>query len=308
MDRPIRRSELTCPGHSMKMMQKAAASDADEVIFDLEDACAVSQKIEARKTVALALQTCEFTGGKVRAYRINGVETPWCYRDLVDVLEQSAKFVDVVVVPKARSADDVKFVDRLITQIEQAQKLPIGRIKLEVLIETSKALLHAEAIATASKRVASLVFGVADFAGEIGARDFKESQSIFSYARQHLLTAARAAGIDAIDSVTVQFKNLAQVEADAKHAAMLGFDGKWAIHPAQLPAIHAAFTPTEGEIARAQRIIDAYANADQNDGLGAIVIDDEMIDAASLTLEARKLAIAKKLNNLASVDEPPRLP
>ncbi len=296
MDRPIRRSELTCPGHSLKMMQKAAASEADEVIFDLEDACAVSQKIEARRAVAEALRTCGFTDGKVRAYRINGVETPWCYRDLVDVLEASGSFVDAIVVPKVRTADDVKFVDRLVTQIEQANRLPVGRIRLEVLIETSKALLQAEAIAQASPRLDSLIFGVADFAGEVGARDFRENhQAVFSYARQHLLTAARAAGLDAIDSVTVQFKDLSQVEADARHAAMLGFDGKWAIHPAQLPAIHAAFTPNADELARAQRIIDAYAKADKTEGLGAIAIDDEMVDAASLRVEARKLAIAKKL-------------
>lgn len=296
MDRPIRRSELTCPGHSLKMMQKAAASEADEVIFDLEDACAVSQKVEARRVVAEALRTCGFTDGKVRAYRINGVETPWCYRDLVDVLEASGSFVDVIVVPKVRTADDVKFVDRLVTQIEQANRLPVGRIRLEVLIETSKALLQAEAIAQASARLDSLIFGVADFAGEVGARDFRENhQGVFSYARQHLLTAARAAGLDAIDSVTVQFKDLSQVEADARHAAMLGFDGKWAIHPAQLPAIHAAFTPSADELARAQRIIDAYAKADNTEGLGAIAIDDEMVDAASLRVEARKLQIAKKV-------------
>ncbi len=277
------------------MMQKAASSDADEVIFDLEDACAVSQKLEARKAVASALQTCDFTQNKVRAYRINGVETPWCYRDLIDVLEVSAKFVDVVVVPKVRTADDVRFVDRLITQIEQAHRLEPGRIRLEVLIETSKALLHAESIATSSRRLDSLIFGVADFAGEVGARDFRENhQAVFSYARQHLLTAARSAGLDAIDSVTVQFKDLTQVATDAQHAAKLGFDGKWAIHPAQLAPIHAAFTPSAEELARAQKIIDAYASADQNDGLGAIVIDDEMVDAATLVVEARKLAIAKK--------------
>jgi citrate lyase subunit beta/citryl-CoA lyase len=157
-------------------------------------------------------------------------------------------------------------------------------------------LLQAEAIATSSPRLDSLIFGVADFAGEVGARDFKENQQqVFSYARQHLLTAARAAGLDAIDSVTVQFKDLSQVEADARHAAMLGYDGKWAIHPAQLPAIHAAFTPSDDELARAQRLIDAYASADATAGLGAIVIDGEMVDAATLMVEKRKLAIAQKI-------------
>ncbi len=295
MTRPIRRSELTCPGHSLKMMLNAAASDADEVIFDLEDACAVSQKVDARRTVAEALKTAVFTNGKVRAYRVNGPDTPWCYRDLVDVLEAAGTFVDVVVVPKVRSADDVKFVDRLITQIELAHGWPVGRIRLEALVETPSAVVQAEAVAHASARLDSLIFGVADYAGAIGARDFRENhQATFAYARQHLLAAARAAGLDAIDSVTVQFKELATVEADARHAAQLGFDGKWAIHPAQVPVINSVFTPSEAEVARAQRIIDAYASADRDAGLGAIVIDDEMVDAATLTVERRKLAIAQK--------------
>ncbi len=295
MTAPVRRSELTCPGHSLKMMQKAAASDADEVIFDLEDACAVSQKVEARKAVADALRTLEFTGGKVRAYRINGVDTPWCYRDLVDVLEAAGRFVDVVVIPKVRDADEVRFVDRLLSQLERACGLEPGRIRLEVLIETAKGLLRAEEIATASPRLASLVFGVADYAGDVGARDFRaDADVLFAYPRAHLLAAARAAGLDAIDSVTVQYKDLVQVEKDARHAAHLGFDGKWAIHPAQLKAIHAAFTPTAEEIQRAQRIIAAYARADREHGLGAIVVGDEMVDAATLRVEAKKLALARK--------------
>ncbi len=292
---PVRRSELTCPGHSLKMMAKAAASEADEVIFDLEDACAVSQKVAARRTVIEALNTVPFTGGKVRAYRINGVDTAWCYRDLIDVLEAAGRNVDVVVIPKVRAAEDVRFVDRLVTQLEHATGLPAGKIRLEALIETAAGLLHVEQIAQSTPRLASLIFGVADFAGEIGARDFRaDADRLFSYPRMQLLTAARAAGIDAIDSVTVQFKDLDQLAKDARNAAQLGFDGKWAIHPGQLPGIHAAFTPTPEEIARAQRILAAYAQADRDSGLGAIVIGDEMVDAATLKVEEKKLAIARR--------------
>jgi citrate lyase subunit beta / citryl-CoA lyase len=297
---PVRRSELTCPGHSLKMMAKAAASDADEVIFDLEDACAVSQKSAARKTVIEALGTLSFTGDKVRAYRINGVETPWCYRDLVDVLEAAGKHVDVVVVPKVRSADDVRFVDRLIGQIEHASGLTPGKIRLEVLIETAAGLLHVEEISKASPRLASLIFGVADFAGDLGARDFRQdADRLFYYPRMQLLTAARAAGLDAIDSVTVQFKDLEQLARDAKNAAQLGFDGKWAIHPSQLAPIHAAFTPTAEEIARAQKILEAYATADRS-GLGAIVYADEMVDAATLKVEEKRLAVARRAGLIES--------
>lgn len=293
---PVRRTELTCPGHSLKMMAKAAASDADEVILDLEDACAVSQKVDARAQVIEALRTLDFTQGKVRAYRVNGVDTPWCYRDVIDVLEAVGDKVDVVVVPKVRSAADVQFVDTLVTQVERARHLPVGRVKLEVLLETAAAVLQAEAIARSSKRLASLIFGVADYAGDVGARDFRANQdALFYYPRAQLLAAARAAGVDAIDSVTVQFKDLGQVDADARHAAQLGFDGKWAIHPAQVPVINRVFTPTAEEIARARKLVAAYARADADAGLGAIDVDGEMVDAASLVLERKKLAVAERL-------------
>ena len=295
MERPVRRSELTCPGHSAAMMAKAAASLADEVIFDLEDACAVSQKALARAEVAKALRTLDFQGGKVRAYRVNGVDTPFCYRDLVEVLEESGAFVDAVVVPKVQGPEDVHFVDRLVGQIERAKGLPFGRIRLEVLIETARGLLHAHEIARASPRLDSLIFGVADYAGDTGARDFRaDHQALFHYPRAHLLAAARAAGLDAIDSVTVQFKELQTVAADARAAAHLGFDGKWAIHPAQLEPIHQAFTPTPEELARARRVVQAYRDADRDAGLGAIVLDDEMVDAATLKVEERKLRIARR--------------
>jgi len=291
---PVRRSELTCPGHSLKMMAKAAASEADEVIFDLEDACAVSQKDAARKTVIEALGAVPFSGGKVRAYRVNGVETPWCYRDVIDVLEAVGRNVDVVVLPKVRTADDVRFVDRLMSQVELAKGLPPGGIGLEVLIETAAGLLHVEEISRASPRLASLIFGVADFAGDLGVRDFRQdADRLFYYPRMQLLTAARAAGLDAIDSVTVQFKDLDQLARDAANAAQLGFDGKWAIHPSQLPGIHAAFTPTKEEIARAKAILDSYQKADKL-GLGAIVYGDEMVDAATLKVEEKRLAVARR--------------
>lgn len=281
------------------MMDKAASSDADEVIFDLEDACAASQKDSARAEVARAFREVHFTHGKVRAYRINGVDTAWCYRDLVDVLEAGGARVDAVVIPKVRSVADVQFVDRLVTQLEWAKRLTPGRIRLEVLIETAAGLAEVNAIARASPRLDSLIFGVADFAGDVGARDFKADRGgLFAHARAQLLIAARAAGIDAIDSVTVQLKEPEVVEADARAAARLGFDGKWAIHPDQLAPIHAAFTPGDDEIARAQKVVEAYARADRESGLGAITIDDEMVDAATLKVEERKLALARKAGKL----------
>lgn len=293
-DFPVRRSELTCPAHSLKMMTKAAASNADEVIFDLEDATAVSEKIPARKTLVEALTTLDFKG-KVRAFRPNGVHTRYFYRDVIEVLEAAGKFVDVVVLPKVYTEDDVLFADRLISQIEQNCGLVVGRIQLEVLIESAKAVLRAEQIACCSKRMASLIFGVADYAGDIGAKAFKADQAqLFHYPKAHLIAAARAAGIAAIDNVTIQFKDLDQVRADSQAGAAMGFDGKWAIHPTHLEPIHAAYTPTREELVRALSIMDAYAKADREGGLGAIVYEDEMVDAASLRVEWKKIAVAKK--------------
>ena len=302
MQSTIRRTELTVPGHNLAMMTKAAASAADEVILDLEDACAVSQKIAARQTVIQALQTLDF-GGKIVAFRPNGVHTHYHYRDIIEVVEAAGQHLHSIIIPKVERADDVLFVDRLLTQIEQNTGLPVGRIKLEVLIESARALLHVERIAACSSRMASLIFGLADYAGDIGARSTDDQWTTFLYPKHQIILAARAAGIDALDSVTFAFRDDEACRRDAANAAQMGFDGKWVIHPAQIPIVNAAFTPTAAEIAHAQRIISAYEQADSAEGRGAIVVDDAMIDAASLRVEAKKLAVARRAGLLANNDQ-----
>src|SRR5712671_119824 len=290
----VRRSELACPAHSLKMMAKAAASEADEIVFDLEDGCAPSQKVAARITLVEAFTTLDFRG-KIRAFRANGIQTKFFYRDVIDVVEAAGRNIDVVVVPKVQDAADVIFADRLLTQIEQNIGLPIGRIRLEVLIESAKGVLHAEQIAASTPRLAGLIFGVVDYAGNIGARDaVREQFSLYHYPKAKTVAAARAAGIDVIDGVTLQFRDLQQCEHDAHSAAQMGFDGKWAIHPDQVAVINHAFTPSQEEITRAQEIIDLYEQPDINSG-GAMVYKDEMVDAASLPAERKKLAIARKI-------------
>jgi citrate lyase subunit beta/citryl-CoA lyase len=276
------------------MMAKAAGSSADEVIFDLEDACALSQKVGARRTLVEALQTLDFAG-KVRAFRPNGVRTRFFYRDVIEVVEAAGAKLDVLVLPKALGPEEVLFADRLLTQVEENVGLPVGRIRIEALIESAAGLLKAEAIAACSPRMASLIFGIADYAGDVGARDFKDaSPELFHYPRAHIVAAARAAGLDAIDHVTVQYKDLDRCRAEAEGASRLGFDGKWAIHPSQVDVINAAFTPTKEELARAVQILEAYQKADVGEGLGAITLGDEMIDAASLRIEWKRLAVARK--------------
>jgi citrate lyase subunit beta/citryl-CoA lyase len=291
----IRRSELACPAHSLKMMAKAAASEADEVVFDLEDGCAPSQKAAARKTLVEALTTLDFRS-KIRAFRPNGIHTKFFYRDVIDVVEAAGRNIDVLVIPKVQDAADVIFADRLLTQIEQNIGLPIGRIRLEVLIESAKGVLHAEQIAASSSRLAGLIFGVVDYASNIGARDaVREQFALYHYPKAKTVAAARAAGIDVVDGVTLQFRDLHQCEHDARSAAQMGFDGKWAIHPDQVSVINRIFTPSQEEITRAREIIDLYEHADINSGVGAMVYKDEMVDAASLPGERKKLAIARKI-------------
>ena len=290
----IRRSELVCPGNAPRKMAKAAASDADQTIFDLEDALAVSQKEAGRQTVIEALRTLDF-GGKIRAFRVNNVQTRFCYRDLIEVVEAAGGALDGVVVPKVNGPEDVIFIDRLLSQIEEQVGLPRGHITIEALIESAEGVLHAEQIAKATPRMGGLVFGIVDFAGDIGARETGAEQFFYyHYAKAKTIVAARAAGITCVDGVTLAIRDLEACRRDAEMAARMGFDGKWAIHPSQVPVINAAFTPSADEIARARRILDAYAQADTEQGVGALVIDDEMVDAATLRLEWKKLAIARK--------------
>jgi citrate lyase subunit beta/citryl-CoA lyase len=291
----VRRSELICPGSSSKMMAKAATSGTDQVIFDLEDGCAVSQKVAARQNVIEALRTLDF-GEKTRAFRVNGLATSYCYRDVIEVVEAAGEFLDVLALPKVDDAADALFFDRLLTQVELNNGLEVGRIKLEALIESAKGVLHAEAIAASTPRLSGLIFGLVDFAGDIGAQEVGAEQFFYyNYAKAKVITAARAAGLTVVDGVTLAVRDLEVCERDSVMAARMGFDGKWAIHPTQVPIINAAFTPTAEQITRAQKIIAAYDQADTRHGAGAIVIDDEMVDAATLRVERKRLAIARKV-------------
>ena len=289
----VRRSELVCPANSLKMMTKAAASEADEVIFDLEDGCAMSEKVAARATLIEAFNTLDFHG-KIRAFRANGLHTKFFYRDVIEVVEGAGRNIDVLVIPKVHDAADVLFADRLLSQIEENMGWPKGRIRLEALIESASGVLHAEQIAASTPRLAALLFGVVDYAGNIGARDpVREQFALYHYPKAKTVAAARAAGIDVIDGVTLQFRDLAQCEHDARSAAQMGFDGKWAVHPDQVPVINRIFTPSQEELQRSREIVELYDKSG-GDGTGVFVYNDEMVDAASLPIERRKLAIAKK--------------
>lgn len=285
--RPIRRrrSELSTPATSHKMMAKAAAGDADLVFLDLEDAVAPNVKDVARRQASEALNTLDW-GDKTRAVRINGVVTPWFLDDITDVVRDGGANLDILIVPKVKSARDVWFVDTMLTKLEEKFGLPVGRIGLEVLIEEVEALQTVDAIAASSPRLEALILGVGDLAASHGMRSAHIGTSahypgdVWHSARSRLVVAARSNGIDAIDGPFGEFRETEGYRQQAVWAAELGAVGKWAIHPNQVTVANEVYSPTDAEIERAQYIVSAMRAAEA-EGEGAVAIDGIMVDAAT---------------------------
>ncbi|MDE1836380.1 MAG: CoA ester lyase [Euryarchaeota archaeon] len=293
---PYRRCELSTPGHDLKMLTRAAGSSADLVLMDLEDGCAPSRKVAARGIVAEAARTLDWSG-KVLAFRSNGLGTPYFLDDLLEVVGEAGEFLDLLVLPKITSAEEVRYVDRLLTQLEWRSGLELGRLRLEVLVETARGVLHAEEIAHASPRMAALLFGIYDYAGEVGTLVGEDTFTDLSYPRQALLAAARSAGLLALDGITSRYKDLALTRREAERSRQMGFDGRWAIHPSQIDVIQQAFTPTKDELEVAARRLATYREADR-DGKGAIGLGEEMVDEATVRVEQRKVALGRRLGLL----------
>jgi citrate lyase subunit beta/citryl-CoA lyase len=275
------------------MCAKAPTSGADLVFLDLEDACAPSVKEKARG-IAIAALTEQDWGRTIRAVRINGIDTTWCHDDIIEIVTGAREDLDVLIVPKVRSARDVWWVDVLLNQLEAKLELS-KRIALEVLIEEPAALLNVAEIATASPRLAALIFGAGDFSAAMRSRVDANFQPISRYpgdfwhsARVQILAAARAAGIDAIDAPFPAYQDPDGYRREAGEAASLGFDGKWAIHPSQIEIAHEVFGPTEADIERARSLVETYAAA-QAQGVGAIGVDGGLVDAAHLRHAANVL-------------------
>jgi citrate lyase subunit beta/citryl-CoA lyase len=288
-----RRAELATPASSEKMCEKASRSGADLVFLDLEDACAPAAKESARGIAVGALTGCDW-GRTVRAVRVNGLDTPWCHGDIIEVVTGARESLDVLIVPKARSARDVWWVDVLLTQLET--KLGLAkRIGLEVLIEEAEGLLHAAEIAKASDRLEAIIFGAGDLSASLRARVDGNFDPISEYpgdfwhfARVQVLAAARGAGIDAIDAPYPAYQDPEGYRRAALHASLLGFDGKWAIHPDQIAIAHEVFAPTAQEIEDARESMQAYRSSEA-DGVGAIGRDGKLVDAAHMRLAANVL-------------------
>jgi citrate lyase subunit beta/citryl-CoA lyase len=282
-----RRSQLSVPGSSEKMLQKAAGSAADHVFCDLEDAVAPSAKVEARSKISWALNNLDW-GRKTRCVRINDVTTEWCHGDIIEIVEKAGANLDTIMLTKPYSAADVIFLDRMLNQLEKKLKLE-RKIGIEVLIEEVQALQNVEAIATCSERMECLIFGMGDYSGSQGIDIVNIGGSanypgdIFHFARFRITMAARAAKIDAVDGPFGDFKDEAGYREEARRARSLGMVGKWAIHPAQIAPALEIFSPTPEAVAKARNMAAAYREAEAK-GLGAVQIDGVMIDVAVLRL------------------------
>ncbi|MDR1078949.1 MAG: CoA ester lyase [Propionibacteriaceae bacterium] len=296
-----RRTVLAVPGSSDRFIAKSRTQPVDAVFLDLEDAVAPAAKAEARRRVVAALTSGAGWRAGLVTLRVNDWSTPWTYLDLVEVVGQAGAAIDAVVLPKVESPDQVKAVDLLLSQIETNHGLPLGRIGLEVQIESAAGVLAAPSVAASSPRLESLVFGPGDYMASLGMASLNVGSQpdgypadAFHHVLMTILLAARAHGLQAIDGPFVGIRDLDGFLASARRSAALGYDGKWVLHPDQVEAGRTVFTPPAAVLERARRIQTAYAEATSAAGgaVGAIVVDDEMVDEAGVKLAAALLAKA----------------
>lgn len=297
----LQRSELAVPASNPTMIDKAATSAADYVFLDLEDAVAPPEKPQARRNAIEALNDIDWAGlGKTVSVRINGLDTHYMYRDVVDVMEQAGDRVHTLLVPKVGVPADLYMVEALVNQIEQGTGVAT-RVGLEALIETALGMANVEAIAQFGGRLEALHFGVADYAASMRARttsigglnpDYPGDQ--WHGAITRMVIACRAYGLRAIDGPFGDFSDPEGYVAGARRAAALGCEGKWAIHPSQVAMANAVFSPPEAEVTRARRII-AELKAAEAQGKGAASLDGKMIDAASEKMARNVIDMAEAI-------------
>jgi citrate lyase beta subunit len=274
------------------MVEKALASDADGVFLDLEDAVAPDNKAGARGDVARVLKELDWRG-RPKLFRANALDTPYFYRDLIGVVEQAGESLDAVMIPKVNRPEDLYAVSVLLSGLELATDLEVGKIKVEAQIESADGLTNVDAIARATPRLKALHFGPGDFAASlrmpqasIGVMDEWDEAypgHRFHYAMQRIVVAARAAGVRVLDGPVADYGDAEGLRKSCLISRSLGFDGKWCIHPAQIGVVNETFSPTEAEVKWARRIVAAYDEANAA-GSGSVSVDGQMVDAASIKM------------------------
>ena len=290
-----RRSNLAVPGSSEKMLDKARTLPVDQVFMDIEDAVAPLAKPQARKNIVAALNEGGYEG-KIRAVRVNDWTTQWTYSDVIEVVEGAGANLDAIMLPKVQTADQIIALDLLLTQLEKSNGLEVGRIGIEAQIENALGLINVDAIAQASPRVETIIFGPADFMASINMKSLVvgeqppgyDTGDAYHYILMRILMAARAYNKQAIDGPYLQIKDVEGFRRVAGRSAALGFDGKWALHPSQVEAANEIYSPGQSDYDHAEMILDAYAYFTSASGgaKGAAMLGDEMIDEAS-----RKMAL-----------------
>ena len=311
------RSELAVPGTNLRAMQKAPTLGADLVFLDLEDAVAPDDKLQARANVIDALLTHDWSRCSV-SVRINGLDTHWCYRDIVEVVEQAGPVLDTVLIPKVGSPSDVEFVATMLDQIEQSKGWELGRIAIHILIETARGMANVETISRARPdRQEAMVFGVADYAASVQARTTNIGGANPDYSvltdptrdgarEEHwgdqwhfgisrMVAACRAEGLRPIDGPFGDFGDPEGYRSAARRAAALGCEGKWAIHPSQVELANEVFTPSVAEVDRARRILQTMEDA-AKEGRGAISLDGRLIDAASVRMAQNLVSKVERMH------------
>ncbi len=297
----VSRSVLAVPASNPKMAGTALASAADAVFLDLEDAVAPGEKVEARRKVIHALKELDWQG-RSRLYRVNALDTPYFYRDLIEVVEEAGDLLDGVLIPKTRRPGDLHVAATLLLQLELATGLEPGKIKLEAQIESAEGLANIDGIAGATERLEALHFGPGDFAASlrmpyrsIGTMDEWDEAypgHRFHYAMHRIVVAARANDLRAIDGPVADYRDEEGLRKSCLRARSLGFDGKWCIHPSQVETVNKVFSPTERELEWAKRVVSAYEEATAA-GSGSISMDGQMVDAASIKMARNTLDLAR---------------
>ncbi len=302
----LHRSELAVPGSNPAMFEKALTSAADYIFLDLEDAVAPPEKVNARANVIKALNEFDWRGnGKTISVRINGLDTHYMYRDVVELMEQAGDKIDTLLVPKVGVPADLYMVDAMVSQIEDAKGLEKGKIGLEALIETSLGMANVEEIAQYPNRLEALHFGVADYAASLRSRtvvigglnpDYPGDQWHASLTR--MLIACRSYGLRAIDGPFGGIDDPEGYKDSARRAAALGYEGKWAIHPSQIDLANEVYSPTAAEVEKAELTVKALKEAEEQ-GKGAASLNGKMIDAASERMAKNVLVTNEAIKSAA---------